>query len=115
MADTNRALPGGSWTHSFEEDEAGVEVYRPTDAFPFPPGRKGREVLRFATGDDGEPAVTSLLPGPDDRPRAAPAATLRALGGGRYAWGADKELEIVEATPGILKLVRRHGGGARNL
>lgn len=103
----NTELPGGSWTHSFEEDEAGVEVYRPTATFAFPPSRKGREVLRFATQDDGEPGVTSLLPGPDDRPRAAPADTLRALGQGRYALGDHKELDIIEATPDILKLVRR--------
>ena len=107
MTDMNAELPGGSWTHSFEEDEAGIEVYRPTATFAFPPSRKGRQVLRFATQDDGEPGVTSLLPGPDDRPRAAPPATLRALGQGRYALGDNRELEIIEATPTVLKLVRR--------
>ena len=103
----NTELPGGSWTHSFEEDEAGVAVYRPTATFAFPPSRKGREVLRFATQDDGEPGVTWLLPGPDDRPRAAPPDTLRALGQGRYAMGSGRELQIIEATPTILKMCRR--------
>ena len=33
------ALPSGSWTHSFEEDADGIEVYRPTATFVFPPSR----------------------------------------------------------------------------
>ena len=41
------ALPSGSWTHSFEEDADGIEVYRPTANFAFPPSRKGRKVLEF--------------------------------------------------------------------
>lgn len=94
----------GSWTHSFEEDDAGIEVYRPTATFAFPPSRKGRQVLEFSGADD---TVTALAPGPDDRPRAAPGGALRALGAGRYADGAGKVLEIVEATPAMLKLARR--------
>ena len=96
----------GSWTHSFEEDEAGIEVYRPTATFAFPPSRKGRRVLEFgATG--GMAGVTALWPGPDDRPRAAPGGALRALGEGRYADEAGKVLEIVDATPAMFRLVRR--------
>ncbi len=94
----------GSWTHSFEEDDAGIEVYRPTATFAFPPSRKGRQVLEFSGADN---TATALAPGPDDRPRAAPGGALRALGAGRYADGAGKVLEIVEATPAMLKLARR--------
>ena len=95
---------GGNWTHSFEEDDAGIEVYRPTATFAFPPSRKGRQVLEFSGADD---TATALAPGPDDRPRAAPSGALHALGAGRYADGAGKVLEIVEATPAMLKLARR--------
>lgn len=96
----------GSWTHSFEEDEAGVEVYRPTATFAFPPSRRGRQVLEFSGGEGGD-TVTSLAPGPDDRPRAAPGGALRALGEGRYADDAGKVLEIIDATPAMFRLVRR--------
>lgn len=102
----NADLPAGSWTHSFEEDEAGLEVYRPTATFAFPASRKGRQILDFSI-DAGQGSVTSLMPGPDDRPRAVSGAALRALGQGRYAAGPDQVLEIIEATPAILKLVRR--------
>ena len=98
--------PSGSWTHSFEEDNAGIEVYRPTATFAFPPSRKGREVLEFSSGE-GPATVASLTPGPDDRPRAAPGAMMQAQGKGRYATAAGKVLEIIEATPAILKLARR--------
>ena len=37
----------GSWTHSFEEDEDGVQVYHPTNSYPFPLSRKGRETLEL--------------------------------------------------------------------
>lgn len=96
----------GSWTHSFEEDDAGIEVYRPTATFAFPPSRKGRQVLEFSS-EEGVAGVTALAPGPDDRPRAAPGGVLRALGAGRYADGAGKVLEIIDATPAMLKLARR--------
>ena len=98
--------PSGSWTHSFEEDFDGIEVYRPTASFAFPPSRKGREVLEFSSGE-GPATVASLSPGPDDRPRAVPGAMMHALGEGRYATSSGKTLEIIEATPAILKLARR--------
>lgn len=109
------ALPGGSWTHSFEEDADGIEVYRPTATFAFPPSRKGRKVLQFDTGsgmpESASATLTSMAPGPDDRPRAGPAAQLRPLGMGRYALAGTAEapqdvIEIVEATPEVLKLKR---------
>ena len=106
------ALPSGSWTHSFEEDADGIAVYRPTATFAFPPSRKGRKVLDFGapTGAmaQGEATLTSMAPGPDDRPRAGPATRLRPLGLGRYALsdpaGAQDVIDIVEATPEVLRL-----------
>ena len=109
------ALPSGSWTHSFEEDVDGIEVYRPTATFAFPPSRKGRKVLEFGadTGamEGGEASMTSLSPGPDDRPRAGPLTRLLPLGMGRYALagasGPQEVIDIVEATPDVLRLSRR--------
>jgi len=103
MNGTSAAL-GGSWTHSFEEDEAGIQVYRPTHSFAFPPSRRGRETLEF--GKEGEVAMGA--PGPDDRPRFRQAA-VTALGMNRYslggtAAGPGRVIEIVEATPEVLKL-----------
>ena len=98
--------PSGSWTHSFEEDNAGIEVYRPTATFAFPPSRKGRKVLEFSSGE-GPATVAALTPGLDDRPRAVPGAMMHALGEGRYATSSGKTLEIIEATPAIVKLTRR--------
>lgn len=96
---------GGSWTHSFEEDEGGVLTYRPTHTFAFPPSRRGREILEF--GEGGE--LTEQTPGPDDRPRATEAGRWRALGMNRYGVGGmsgapAQVLEIVEATSEILKV-----------
>ena len=109
------ALPSGSWTHSFEEDADGIEVYRPTATFAFPPSRKGRKVLEFGAGtgrmEGGEATLTSMAPGPDDRPLAGPSTRLRPLGMGRYALGdasgAQDVIDIVEATPDVLRLARR--------
>jgi len=105
------ALPSGSWTHSFEEDSAGVEVYRPTATFAFPPSRKGRKVLDFDAAANGAGMVTAMAPGPDDRPLAGPAAMLIPLGMNRYALAGTPEapqdvIEIVEAGPDILRLAR---------
>jgi hypothetical protein len=95
---------GGTWTHSFEEDEADVRVYRPTHSFPFPPSRRGRDVLEF--GAEGEVAMGG--PGPDDRVRLT-RARLTALGMNRYGVGGTAEepgrvIEIVQATPEVLKV-----------
>ena len=58
----------GSWTHSFEEDEGGVLVYRPTHSFLFPPTRGGRDTLEFGErrhGDRVDPGtrMTGRAPG----------------------------------------------------
>jgi len=96
-------LPSGSWTHSFEEDEAGnVLVYRPTNSFPFPPSRRGRDTLVF--GAEGE--MNQLAPGPDDRlqPRGG---SWRPIGMNRFALGGDastQTIEVVQFTPEVLKI-----------
>lgn len=110
---TQNSVPvSGSWTHSFEEDEPGVLVYRPTHAYAFPPSRQGRETLHF--GDDGQ--LTALAPGPDDRPLAKPAQQLKPMGMNRFALigaiegtpqsSTPEIIEVIEATPAILKLAR---------
>jgi len=106
MTTMNQAAAGlgGSWAHSFEEDEGNVRVYRPTRSFAFPPSRRGRDTLEF--GGAGE--VTVGVPGPDDRTRRTP-SRLVALGMNRYrldaATGAPGQvIEIVEAAPDVLKL-----------
>ena len=55
----------GEWTHSHEEDEQNIRVYRRTDSFAFPPTRAGRDWLRVDTSGE----IVQLTPGPDDRPR----------------------------------------------
>ncbi len=93
----------GSWTHSFEEDEAGVRLYRPTHGYAFPPSRRGRETLDFDTAGQ----VLSGAPGPDDRPRLS-AAALTPLGMNRFRIGAaeapGRVIEVLEARPDLLKL-----------
>ena len=110
------ALPSGSWTHSFEEDADGIEVYRPTATFAFPPSRKGRKVLEFGAGtgsmEGGEATLTSMAPGPDDRPLAGPSTRLRPLGMGRYnkptQEGLFRHYEAVAKVIGfVLRLARR--------
>jgi hypothetical protein len=94
----------GSWTHSFEEDEGDIQVYRPTNTFTFPPARRGREALEF--GDGGE--LTAWTPGPDDRPRSS-AGRWVALGMNRFRLESmttipGRVIEVVESTPEILKI-----------
>lgn len=106
--DQGHELPSGSWTHSFEEDQGELLVYRPTTTFAFPPSRGGRDTLVFGKGGE----VTEMTIGPDDRPRPSPAGPATPLGMNRYGIGGtpgapDREFEIVEATSGILK-VRKH-------
>jgi hypothetical protein len=93
----------GSWTHSFEEDQGDVLVYRPTNTFAFPPAR-GRDTLEF--GEGGE--LTERMPGPDDRPRDTP-GHWTALGMNRFRLGGTagapgRVIEVVEHTPNILKI-----------
>jgi|SRR4029077_6684292 hypothetical protein len=96
----------GSWTHSFEEDEGDILVYRPTNSFAFPPSRRGREVLLFASGE-----MTMLTPGPDDRPRDS-GGRWGALGMNRFGFGGTQNspaqvIEVIESTPDILKIRQR--------
>ncbi|QYF93803.1 hypothetical protein KY495_00745 [Massilia sp. PAMC28688] len=86
----------GAWTHSFEEDQGSLLVFRPSQSFPFPPSRRGRETLAF-DGDE----VTTGMPGPDDRTRHATASVtalapnlVRFEGGER----AGQTYEVVEAS-----------------
>lgn len=94
----------GSWTHSFEEDEDGVQVYHPTNSYPFPLSRKGRETLEFGTGGK----ISIQEPGPDDRLNTK-TCNWRALGMNRFAIrenGQDRErvIEILDFKSDILKI-----------
>jgi hypothetical protein len=104
-ADPQATVPTGSWTHSFEEDEGDVRVYRPNGSFTFPPARAPRETLELHAGGD----LTVHGPGPDDRPRANQ-GNWSTLGANRLrlspAGASDQDIEVIEATPEILKLRR---------
>lgn len=96
----------GSWTHSYEEDgSADVQVYRPTQAFAFPPGRRGRATLEF--GAAGQ--MVSGMPGPDDG-QSKTGATLTSLGMNRYRLDGGQTpgqvIEIVQSEPDLLKVRR---------
>jgi hypothetical protein len=98
------AALAGSWTHSFEEDEGGVSVYRPTQSFAFPPARRGRGTLEF--GNAGEVAVG--VPGPDDRQQTT-RSSMTPLGMNRFRVGGTaqapgKVIEVVDAQAEALKL-----------
>ena len=99
MGDVQTNGLGGTWAHSFEEDEGEVQVYRPRDTFAFPPSRRGRETLDFR--DAGQ--VVSGMPGPDDRQVHA-RADVTALGMNRFRLGDARVIEVVEAGPDILKV-----------
>ncbi|AKU20514.1 hypothetical protein MJ904_23910 [Massilia sp. MB5] len=94
----------GSWTHSFEEDEGSVQVFRPTQAFDFPPARRGRETVDFGMG--GGPVVRGM-PGADDRQQHSH-VNLTALGMNRFRLEGPgmpgQVFELVEARPDVLKL-----------
>lgn len=57
------------WLHSYEEDTASGQFYRP-ESWDFPLSRRPREALELRA--DG--AVRLLLPGEEDRPRAEDAS-----------------------------------------
>jgi hypothetical protein len=103
--DPHAAPATGSWTHSFEEDEGDVRVYRPSASFTFPPARAPRETLELHAGGN----LTVHGPGPDDRPRASQ-GNWSTLGANRLrlspAGATDQDIEVIEATPEILKLRR---------
>lgn len=58
------SAPVGTWSHSFEEDNGEVLVFRPSQSFQFPASRRFRETLAF----EGDTVVRGM-PGPDDRTR----------------------------------------------
>src|SRR5574337_1574738 len=102
----NHASIEGSWTHSFEEDQRDIQVYRPTHSFAFPPSRRGRETLQFGEGG----ALTMEAPGPDDRPRSTGGCWV-ALGMNRFKLsgitsGSDQIIEVVQHTSEILRIRR---------
>lgn len=88
----------GSWTHSFEEDQGGEQVFRRTDSFPFPASRRPRDLLDFDTGQ-----TTTVTPGPDDKLRRS-SAPLTPLGMQRYRLADGRELEVIEAGADVLKV-----------
>jgi hypothetical protein len=94
--------PIGAWTHSFEEDEGNVLVFRPSESFSFPPSRRFRETLVFE-GD----SVTSGMPGPDDRTRHS-TSSITVLGHNLFRFEAGERagqvFEMVEVTSERLML-----------
>jgi hypothetical protein len=89
----------GNWTHSFEEDEGDVQVYRPSGSFAFPPSRRGRETLDFSQPDQ----VVSGMPGPDDK-RQHTASSIVPLGMNRFRIGDGRVIEVVQSGPDVLKV-----------
>lgn len=93
----------GSWTHSHEEDQGDILVYRPTGSYPFPPAR-GRDTLVFGEGSQ----LTTHAPGPDDRSQAT-AGRWTPLGMNQYRLegltdAPPRVIEVVEHTPEILRI-----------
>ena len=89
----------GNWTHSFEEDEGDVQVYRPSSSFAFPPSRRGRETLDFSLPDQ----VDSGMPGADDK-RHHTTSSIVALGMNRFRVGDARVIEVLESGPDVLKV-----------
>ena len=66
MERTQTSGLSGTWAHSYEEDEGGVQVYRPYDTFPFPSRRQGRATLGMNHFRLGDARVIEVLEsGPD--------------------------------------------------
>lgn len=99
------AALSGSWSHSYEEDQGDVEVYRPSATFAFPPSRRGRETLVF--GPDGRASMG--MPGPDDRQQHA-TITVTPVDSNRFRFegGAfsSQMVEVLELSPTVLRLRR---------
>jgi len=98
MTDQEATTPGGSWTHSFEEDTGSEQVFRRTGAYAFPASRRQRDTLDFATGQ-----ITSAVPGPDDRLQRS-TGTLTPLGSQRYRLGDGRAVEVVEVGSDVLRI-----------
>ena len=96
-------IPSGEWTHSQEEDEDEVLVYRRAESFAFPPTRAGRDGLRVSPSGQ----IVALAPGADDRPRPT---GIRVLPGEEQPDDDFREvgmLEVLEASPTVLRIRRR--------
>ena len=89
----------GSWTHSFEEDVGADQVYRPSDSFAFPTGRRPRDTLDFSVPGQ----VTTGAPGPDDRLQRT-TTSLTPLGMNRFRIGNAREIEVIEVRGDLLRL-----------
>jgi F420-dependent methylenetetrahydromethanopterin dehydrogenase len=89
----------GAWTHSFEEDEGDVQVYRSSNSFAFPPARRARETLEFRTPGQ----VVTGVPGPDDRLQRTN-CSLIPIGMGRFRIGEARVIEVIQSTGDILKV-----------
>ena len=96
--------PSGAWSHSFEEDEGDVRVFRPTHGFAFPLSRRGRDSLEFRT--NGEVVIGA--PGPDDRHdlrvRRWTALGMNRFGVASAEGAAAQQIEVVEQTPELLRV-----------
>lgn len=89
----------GSWTHSFEEDEGDIQVYRPSNSFAFPPARRARETLEFAMPGQ----IVTGIPGPDDKLQRT-SSSLTPMGMGRFRIGEARVIEVIQSASDILKL-----------
>jgi hypothetical protein len=102
----NPALLRQRWIHSFEEDSAGTQVYRP-QSWDFPLTRRPR--AGFELRADGTAQL--FLPGAEDRPEAADASwteedgevVIRAT---KKTAGGSSALRIIESAADKL-VVRR--------
>ena len=106
MAETTGRLHG-RWTHSFEEDHDGIEVYRPVD-YDFPRAR-GRAGIEFRP--DGTYVDWTI--GRGDANEARTGRWEPAAGGQirvRTAAGEQRVLEVVRSDPARLEI--RPGGSA---
>ena len=87
----------GRWVHAFEEDEAGVRVFRRAGA-QLPPAR-GRAALEIGPGL----VALQSAPGPDDRPRVGATVQLKLSSDARS--GGDI-LRILHASPDRLVIAK---------
>lgn len=97
MTTTGQQNLRGSWTHSFEEDSGDEQVFRPSEAFEFPPSRRPRDTLDFSTGQ-----MSTATPGPDDRVQRSTSA-MTSTGTNRVVVNG-RELDIIEVRPDMLRV-----------
>ena len=98
-AEQQSAGLSGAWTHSFEEDEGNIQVYRPSNSFTFPPARRVRDTLDFSAPGQ----VLAGVPGPDDKLQRT-TSSLTSMGMGRYRIGDMRVIEVIQSAGDILKL-----------